>query len=294
MNGEEGNQNLGTVEQQAQRMGWVPQEEFKGDPDRWVPADKFIERAETVLPIAKGTIKELQRQLADQEAAFKRELAEIKASTGKFVEFARKAEERAYNKALEDLKAKQRAAAEESNPDAVEEIGKQIEEHIKTHPAVTGVAPEDTGVVKPGAPASPEASAWIQPGVFEEWKEENPWFDTKPRMSAYAEQVDKFLMRTKPNLTQRQRLNEITVMVKEEFPEYWTNPRREGAPSVEGGVDTGTKPPEGKRSYANLVPEAKAICDEFSGKDGKGTSGTITGFTREEYLAQCDPSLFIK
>ena len=31
-----------SVEELAQRMGWKPKEQFRGDPDKWRPADEFI------------------------------------------------------------------------------------------------------------------------------------------------------------------------------------------------------------------------------------------------------------
>jgi hypothetical protein len=290
--------DIGTVEEQATRMGWVELEDFRGSPDHWVPADKFIERAETILPLAKGTIKEMQKLMAQQETNFRTLLAEqktefdtLKASTANFAEFAKKSEERAYERALAELKGKQRAAAEDRDVAGVEAIGAEIEAHIKSHPAVTGVAP--TTVDEPAKATAP-VNPWIIPGQFEAWQADNIWYNEKPNMAVYADQMDKFLMRTKPGQSQKERLSDIARLVKEEFPTYFTNPAREAAGVVEGGGDAGSRPSANKRGYANLSSDAKAVCDEFTGKDGKGKTGTIEGFTREDYLAQCDPSLFTK
>jgi hypothetical protein len=46
----EGTPIVGETEQEAKRMGWVEKEKFKGDPDRWVEADKFVERGKNELP----------------------------------------------------------------------------------------------------------------------------------------------------------------------------------------------------------------------------------------------------
>ena len=285
---------VGTVEEQAARMGWSARDEFKGDPERWVPAEKFVERAETVLPIAKGTIDKMQRLMVEQEAGFKKLLADqkaeldaLKVSTEKFVEFAKKGEERAYERALKELKVKQLAAAEDRDVAGVEAIGKEIEDHIKSHPAVTGEAPPDKLDTKPAV-----ENTWIQPGVFEAWKEENAWYTSKPKMFAFAKQADAYLMENKPGQTQKERLAGIVELVKEEFPEFWANLNKTRPGAVEPGNESGFRPPGNGKGYAHLTAEAKAYCDEFAGKDGKGTSGTIPGFTRDDYLAKAGPECF--
>ena len=47
----DGEQAAAPVEQEARTLGWVPAEEFKGDPNRWVDAETFVERGHTVMPI---------------------------------------------------------------------------------------------------------------------------------------------------------------------------------------------------------------------------------------------------
>jgi hypothetical protein len=48
------------VETRAKSMGWIPKEEFKGDESNWRPANEFVERAETLLPIVKATSKKFE------------------------------------------------------------------------------------------------------------------------------------------------------------------------------------------------------------------------------------------
>ena len=38
-----GEDNL-AVEKEAREMGWTPKEKFKGNPDKWVTAEEFVER----------------------------------------------------------------------------------------------------------------------------------------------------------------------------------------------------------------------------------------------------------
>ena len=44
------------IEQKAKAMGWSPQEEFRGDPDKWIDAAKFVARGENIMPILKENL----------------------------------------------------------------------------------------------------------------------------------------------------------------------------------------------------------------------------------------------
>ena len=41
------------VQAEAEKLGWIPATRYKGDAERFVDADEFIKRGETVLPIVK-------------------------------------------------------------------------------------------------------------------------------------------------------------------------------------------------------------------------------------------------
>ncbi|MDE2106523.1 MAG: hypothetical protein KGL39_55425, partial [Patescibacteria group bacterium] len=53
-----------TVEERAGAMGWVPQEKFRGDPEKWVDAETFVQRGEQVMPILKHNNEKLQAEIA--------------------------------------------------------------------------------------------------------------------------------------------------------------------------------------------------------------------------------------
>ena len=52
------------VEQKASNLGWVPKEEFRGDPERHVSAERFLERGEKELPLARANNEKLHKELA--------------------------------------------------------------------------------------------------------------------------------------------------------------------------------------------------------------------------------------
>ena len=55
-------ENVEQVEKSARTLGWVPLEEFRGDPDRWIEADQFVERGTSQLPILRENIDRLMKK----------------------------------------------------------------------------------------------------------------------------------------------------------------------------------------------------------------------------------------
>jgi len=280
-----------TVER-AGNMGWVPKEEWKGEAERWVPADQFVKNAEERLDYAKGSIKKMDlklQQLSLQNRVLTGELSSLRSDTAELVQFYKGSEERAYKKALKDVQDKQRAAVKDGDEVAYDAATADLSELINQHPAVTGrtavpvaAKPKVDAVSTSG---NAEYDEWLkaEPTAYDDWTKENKWFETDPEMFDYAEKTDRLLFK-KHGLkkAQSEHLEMITEEVKKKFPNYWSNPKKTGAAAVEGGEVTPTV--KGKRSYSALPPEAKIQVDKWAGQDGLGKTGTIPGMTREQYL----------
>jgi predicted RNase H-like nuclease (RuvC/YqgF family) len=52
----------------ARMMGWRPKEEFPGDPDKFTPADKWVERGENMIPIMKSQMGKYENKISSLEA----------------------------------------------------------------------------------------------------------------------------------------------------------------------------------------------------------------------------------
>lgn len=280
------------VEQRATQMGWKPLEEFRGNPDNFVPAEKFVELAETSLPHLKGTLKVMERKMQEQDQLLRKqndEVTGLRQDLQEFVQFSKSAEQRAYDKAVRDLKLQQNKAKEDGDLPAFADATERLDDLIKEHPSVTG-KPKPAGTSETPAATTPDAEyrQWMtaEPGVFENWKSENDWFTSEPEMFAYAQQMDQFLMTNNGLKNKRsEHLQKITELVKKKFSDHFGNPARKKGSPVEG--DAGGSPSgNGKHSYNELPPDAKIQCDKWTGKSGDGKSGTIPGLTRDDYLKQ--------
>ena len=50
-------------EERARLQGWVPKDEFRGDPDKWKTAEDFLEWGEKIVPIQKERTIALESKL---------------------------------------------------------------------------------------------------------------------------------------------------------------------------------------------------------------------------------------
>lgn len=250
------------IEGQARRMGWVPKEEFRGDPARWTDAKSFVDRGQTELPILRERNRTLDRRLESTE----RELKEVKEVLVEVREFNSRSEERAFNRAKTELEQQRREAVEQADVGAVETIQRQIDELEPPKPVTKPATPPNTG--------TPEVDA-----VTREWGRQNPWFLTDPEMNATAQAIHTALGKSNPDMPLRENLAEVRRRVMLAYPERFDNPRRQAPAAVAPTTPTTQRRTTGK-TYEDLPPDAKKQCDKFVKQ--------IPGYKREQYVADYD------
>jgi hypothetical protein len=221
-----------TVEQKAEKMGWVPKEDWKGDPDVWRPAEEFVERGENIVPILKDRIDKLESDLATTIKINKREVSKAKKES-----YDRATRE--YNEKLEKLQAEKFEAIQDGDIDRyaatekkIVQLEKPAEPDKDTDDANTGETP-----------------------VFAEWKNKNTWYGQDRELSDYAEFIAARLDQSKH--TEEQFYAEVEKRVRRTYPDKFKNPNRDNP----GMVDSSTGNPNkggAKKTFADLPPEAKA------------------------------------
>lgn len=244
------------TEARAKLQGWVPEDEFRGDPEKWKPADEFLKFGEDFQPILKERLKDLETKLTDITSKFDKQTKAIE----KFSDYHEKTEERAYNKAMRDFKALQLEAVEEADP---AKFGK-IQEEIDNLENIQKKAPE--GKTK-------KDEAGLQ--EFTEFVKDNDWYETDFDLATYADFASKKVRKDNPTLMGRAFFEKVKDMVKEKYPEKFGNKKREDPAAVDGGGGGGG-PSGKKKTFADLPAEAKKACEDFIKE--------IPGFTKEQYL----------
>lgn len=235
-------------EAEAKKMGWTPLEEFKGDPNHHLDAETFYTRAVEYMPIAKATIKRLSERLDRAEKEAKRA-----------AEFFSKGEQRAYERALADIRAEQEAAVESGDLDAHRKASKKLDALEK--PPVQNDEPDEDRRAE----------------EFADWFKANKWY-ASPVMQAYADAQAQRIAKTKNGgFLDRADLDEVTERVKAKFADDF--PDEFGAAKPKRNPVEGVSPGRGKpsgRTYNDLPPEAKAMCDKWV------KNGTIK--SRDDYI----------
>lgn len=114
----------------ARALGWRPKDEFTGNPDNWVPADRFAAKMRTRM----DTVDKLQQRLDAVERSKEEEIAGVKRLA-----------KAAYDRDIARLQADRKQAVEMGEVETFERIDKEIDDLQKTvqpQPAKPQVAPE--------------------------------------------------------------------------------------------------------------------------------------------------------
>jgi len=217
---------------EARKHGWTPKEEFKGDHSRWVDAETFVKRADEVMPLLKK-----------QNAGLKAEMDELKRTLKQASKHFEASEQRAYQRALADLTAKHDAAVEVGDVVAAR---KAVADMNALATPETIVQPADAG------PSQEQLR-----GELNAWIEANDWYALDDAKRRYADlQADLMGTADKWPGGQKAWLAELGQRVGKKFEQ-----REVKTPITNGGGNRPTA--RGGKSYADLPPEAKRMCDRF-------------------------------
>lgn len=243
-----------TAEDRAVTMGWVPKEEWKGDPEKWRPADEYVSRGENILPIVKDQLKKAK---ADLEMALKinqNEINQIKADA--YAKAKAEHEEKLRNLDAAELEAFQAGDAE-------------TYQKVKAAKANT----------RPPAPPVPVQGPVSNP-VFDSWRDKNDWYQSDPELTKYADFLGGEIVKESPGKPLAEIYEAVTERIKKARPDKFTNPRRDEPGAVEGGTPTGGNKRGGK--FADIPRDAQQQYERLAKNfEAKGRK-----FTKEQYAAE--------
>ncbi|MDX2059930.1 MAG: hypothetical protein SFV24_19125 [Gemmatimonadales bacterium] len=254
------------VEIKARDLGWLPKEEFRGDPDRWIDAETFVKRGEELMPLLKAN----NRKLLD-------EVQSLKAVNAKTENLLRAAQEsieelKNFNTAIARERAKDKkkelvTALAEARREGDVESEIHIQEQLQEQTAALREAEKPAAKKADEKPAQPEQQQTQEfTPTFKKWMGENPWFMSDKRKTALAMGIAEEL-RADPATRD---LPEAAFLdrVSEEVSKTLGNPMRQSPSKVEGearGSGEGGGGASGgggrKKSYADLPADVKAVCD---------------------------------
>jgi len=234
--------------EKAQRMGWIPPDEFKGDKSRFVPADKFVQRAEEMLPIMKTQLTKYDEKVQKYESeimGLKSSLDAQKKTTEKLVKMSKSISERAYEQAKKDLTKQQAQAVADGDVEKWQSLEEQKDKLEKPEPIEVEKEPVQ------------------QNTVFDDWHRGNDWYLKDSDMTLWANGYAQVVQSENPQMPYNQVLKMVESKAKDVFSHKFENPERHKPATVDtsnsGSVET--KAPD--KSYRNLPADAKAACDNI-------------------------------
>jgi len=198
---------LTEIELKASQSGWVPQDEWDGEPDSWRPAKEFLDRGE------------LFKKIDEQNRTIK----QFKQTLDQFSKHHDRVKKVEYERALADLKAAKKDALAEGDADALIDIDDKI--------ALVREAQREP---------TPEVQHEVINPVFTAWTERNAWYESNKAMRAYADRIGNELGAA-GGMSPSEILAEVEREVKKEFAFKFQNPRRDAPSAVEGGGAKGGK-----------------------------------------------------
>ena len=242
---------LSPVEQQALEQGWVPQDQWEGDPEQWRPAKEFVDRGELYKSIH----------------TTKRELKQTQAALTTMQRHHQMVFEKAYNKALADLRQERRLAMREQDFDRVEAVEDKIQE-LNTERQQEAAQIAATQAVINAPTINPQ---------FQSFLDKNPWYAEDTELRAEADALGAGYM-SRPDADRNKLLEHVEEKIKKLHPEKFGMQRKVAAPSAVAAVDrTGKKPTKGVVSMSDVPEEMRSVIRNFV---------ETTGMSEQDYIKE--------
>lgn len=246
---------------EALDMGWIPPEKFKGDPERFVTAEEFVEKGRNFIPILRKNNEKLQSQIGGIKSELDQTKAALNDAIGALKEFKKFHEESskmAYERARRELLQQKKEALTEGDFDR----SIQIDESINKMDRQMEKAEEVKPVNKPTDQQQPQ----LDP-VMQQWVKDNAdWYGRDAKKTAYANSIAYKIREENPNAVGLEFLDLVKAEVEEVFGVK--EEVQERTSKVDGGRSATRTPTVGghKLTYADLDPAAKKICDRYGEK----------------------------
>ena len=237
------------VEQRAMESGWLPKDQWNGPEEDWVTAAEYHRRGRLFGKInsQRGEIEELRNAMRQMHNML------VKNT------------ENGFQNAIESLRQERQQALSEGDTDRVMQLDSQLE-------ATQEYRNKSTKELKEGVKFNQT------PDFYREWKEDNAWYGSNKRMTAYADAVAREILEQNPGMDKMALLQEVSKETRMQFKQN-QGTKKSNSPQVLGtqaAARDGNSNARGK-GISSLRPDEQAIAR---------TIMQATGITEKEYMKQ--------
>ncbi len=224
-------------ESEALEQGWTPKEEFKGNPDKWVDAEKYVERGSY-----RKQVKDLSSQMAELKKQMESQSSEYSKKLSDELSRARKIAEHALDKQREQLEARYERlkynAVEEGDLDEYKRLDSEHKEQVAKYSEPQFEEEVENEFKEPEK--KPEENQQPEPPQeVKDWVSKNQWFERDQRLKAYAIETHKQIVDSNPNMSLPESLELVTEEIKNTFPQKFERPSQRtdvaGGNRINGG-----------------------------------------------------------
>jgi len=245
------------VEQKARGMGWLPKEQFRGQPERWIDAEKYVQRGEEFIPFLQATNRKLEGELATTNGRLTEISTQLKEAT-ETIDALKEFRTELNKERVEELKGNLvegiKAAREEGDVEKEEQLREKLAEA-----KVVAKEPDK----KPEVRQEPRQDVTKLP-EWQDFVRDNPWWNEDPVMRSASVAIgEKMAAEHKlDGMTQAQRFAAIAKETKMRFG-LEEEPQRQSR--VEGGRGGGGRQEQqaGEKTWNDLPADTKAACDRL-------------------------------
>lgn len=216
------------IEALAADLGWTPKDKFRGDAEKWKPADEFIRASRDINQNLHREIRGLRDQVGQMATVSSRILADKIAERDSYWQGI-------HEKAVED-------GDKDLARRAVSELGK-IEEEKRT------ATPEST--------LPPETAAFVE--------RNSKWFNVDPLATMRAQEVAEAL--AKRGIPVAEQLTQAERAIRKEFPEHFPTAAKQPA-AVQTGQARNPGTGSRKKGFADMPAESQKMAQTYKEEHG--------------------------
>lgn len=238
------------IEKEASRHGWVAKPYYKGDPDKWKPAQQYLDEGLRYN-------KNIKRELEDLKGKYAH-LEKTGQAFAKYHEEQMARKDQDLKDAITETTRKLREAVRDGDDNLADtlEARKELlqEERANLKKQETETAPQQE--IKSPQTVDPVVAEWIDDG--------NEWFRDDADLRDYALRVGKEMRAGGETAQGRKMLNLVAERVREDFPRRFKKQQSTRQNQVETSEGSGVS--SGSHTIHDLPAEDLALMKEFIAK----------------------------
>lgn len=254
-------------ENEARAQGWKPQEEWVGDPERWVDAETFVTRAQNWSGHLKKEVEQLRKLMREQAALNKKNQEQVIAQA--------KQREAALQQHIQNLEAQRAAAISQFKG----------EEAVALERTIRDASTELEEVKKQTIPQVDPTAAQ----VAADWRSEHAWYGTDDDLTKECDFIGNSFGQMHPDYPLEEILDFVDKEMSRRHPELKGKITKPAGPQ---GSDTGSGVRNVTQGAGDDLPKW-ADLDEDTRKVADQLIARKVYKNRKEYLesAAIDPNI---